>query len=137
MRKISLSLNAAAAAAVLTLFAGSAFAHHSYIMFDRDRKITVDGTIAKLEWQNPHVWVWAYVANDKGGFDLWGFESGSVNALARRGWRQGFLKTGEKMKIELYPLKNGEHGGYFIKGTRPDGSVIESDEPIGLQAGQS
>src|SRR5258705_412488 len=75
-----------------------ASAHHSYAMFDGSRTLAVSGTIAKLEWMNPHVFVWVYVRNEKtrGGHALYAFEKGSTNVLPRRGWRRETLKVGEK-----------------------------------------
>jgi hypothetical protein len=115
--------------------AGSGFAHHSYVMFDRTQIKTVDGTIAKVEWNNPHVWVWAYVpkANDKTKFDLYGFESGSLISLTRRGWRKDSLKPGDKVTISYFPLRDGRLGGYFVQGKRSNGELIVGDEAAALQ----
>jgi hypothetical protein len=103
-------------------------AHHSYVMFDRTRLDKVEATVAKVEWKNPHVWVWAYVGNGSGGHDVYGIESGSVQSLARRGWTAESLKVGEKVTIFLFPLKNGQKGGYFVQATLPNGSVLVGDE---------
>ena len=60
-------------------------AHHSYLMFDGSRKMTVTGTVAKIEWMNPHVYVWVYVPKPAAPtkYDLYAFENGSVNVLSR------------------------------------------------------
>ena len=56
-----------------------AMAHHSYAMFDASRSVTVRGTVARLEWRNPHVYLWVYVPRPGGdGHDLYGFENGGV-----------------------------------------------------------
>ena len=97
-------------------------AHHSYAMFDRDTVSTVQGTIAKVEWVNPHVLFWAYVSNGKGGHDLYGFESASVSGLARQGWTMSTLKAGDKVTIDYNPLRDGRTGGFFVSATFADGS---------------
>ena len=107
--------------------AQSAAAHHSYAMFDGTRTLTVEGTIAKLEWTNPHVFVWVYVpspASDSG-FELFAFENGSPNVLARSGWSKATFSEGEKVKIEYWPLADGRPGGHYKQATRADGSVLK------------
>ena len=117
----------ALASGVCTLLglATTAFAHHSYAMFDGSRTLTVNGTIAKLEWMNPHVYVWVYVRNEKtpGGYDLYAFENGSTNVLSRMGWSKETFKVGEKVSVDYWPLKDGRTGGHFVKGTHADGKV--------------
>ena len=108
------------------LLATSASAHHSYAMFDGSRTLTVEGTVAKLEWMNPHVFVWIYVrnANAPNGYDLYAFENGSPNVLTRLGWTKTVLTVGEKITVEYWPLKDGRNGGHFLKATRPAGPVL-------------
>jgi hypothetical protein len=117
------------ARALLVLAACSsapAVAHHSYAMFDGTRTLTVKGTVAKLEWTNPHVFVWMYVPNPaaQSGFDLYAFENGSPNVLARGGWSPTTFAAGEGLSIEYWPLLDGRTGGHFRLATREDGSVI-------------
>jgi hypothetical protein len=106
--------------------AESAGAHHSYAMFDGTRTLTVKGTVAKLEWTNPHVSIWVYVPNSarENGFDLYAFENGSPNVLTRLGWSKTTFAAGEELTIEYWPLNDGRTGGHFARATRGDGSVI-------------
>lgn len=106
--------------------ASSTDAHHSYAMFDGTRTTTVRGTVAKLEWTNPHVFVWMYVPNSaaQGGFDLYAFENGSPNVLARGGWSATTFAAGEELTIEYWPLLDGRTGGHFRLATRVDGTLI-------------
>jgi uncharacterized protein DUF6152 len=108
------------------LLATIASAHHSYAMFDGSRTLTVDGTVAKLEWMNPHVFVWIYVSNPKAkdGYDLYAFENGSPNVLTRLGWTKTVLTVGEKISVEYWPLKDGRNGGHFLKATHAQGQVL-------------
>ena len=111
--------------AVSLLLTRPVLAHHSYAMFDGSRTITVSGTVAKLEWMNPHVYVWVYVRNASNpkGYDLYAFENGSTNVLARRGWSKNTMTVGEKITVEYWPLKDGRTGGHFLKATHADGHV--------------
>jgi hypothetical protein len=114
------------AAAVLA-FSGHTRAHHTYAMYDGSRELTVSGTIAKVEWRNPHIFIWVYVPNPKveGGHDLYAFENGSIPVLERLGWKKDSLRAGDKLTINYWPLRDGRHGGHFHKATRPNGEVIE------------
>jgi hypothetical protein len=102
-----------------------ALAHHSYAMFDGTKTLTVSGTVAKLEWANPHVYVWVYVPNGAAasGYDLYAFENGSTGVLARLGWTKSTFAVGEKISVEYWPLRDGRTGGHFVKATHADGSV--------------
>lgn len=114
--------------AVLLLVLQDAVAHHSYAMFDHSKTITVEGSVAKLEWVNPHVFVWVYVKNEKSGaYDLYGFENGPVTMMMRAGWTSETLKPGEKIRVQFFPLTDGRTGGYFIKAVHADGSVSIGD----------
>jgi hypothetical protein len=112
-------------AAALLLVQGAS-AHHSYAMFDGSKTLIASGTVAKLEWMNPHVFVWIYVANPaaRTGYDLYAFENGSPNVLTRLGWTKRALTVGEKISVQYWPLKDGRTGGHFLKATRADGQVL-------------
>jgi hypothetical protein len=109
------------------LAVSTGWAHHTYAMFDDSQTATVQGTVAKLEWTNPHVYIWIYVpkAHEPGKFDLFAFENASINVLTRIGWTKTMLKIGERIAVEYYPLKDGRAGGHFIKATLADGRVVQ------------
>jgi hypothetical protein len=115
--------------AALFLFAqDAAVAHHSYAMFDHSRTVTVEGTVARLEWVNPHVFVWVYVKNEKSkAYDLYGFENGPVTMMMRAGWSSETLKPGEKVRVQFFPLADGRTGGYFIRAMHEDGRISNGD----------
>ena len=116
---------AAAAAASAVAVASTAGAHHSYAMFDGTRTVTVKGTVAKIEWVNPHVFIWVYVPSPaaKTGYELYAFENGSTNVLMRRGWTKDTLAAGEELTVEYWPLTDGRAGGHFRAATHADGSI--------------
>ena len=102
-----------------------AAAHHSYAMFDFTKRVTVKGSIAKIEWKNPHVFFWLYVENERREHDLYGFESEGISGLVRHGVTKSTLAIGEEVSIEFQPLRDGRHGGRPIAITRTDGSVLQ------------
>ena len=111
-------------AAVLLLWAASALAHHSFSMFDNTKEITISGVIKEFQWTNPHTFTWVDVANGSGGTDTWGIEGMSPNYLGRRGWTKNTLKPGDKVSVVIYPLKDGQKGGTFLRCTLADGKQM-------------
>jgi hypothetical protein len=95
-------------------------------MFDGTRTLKVVGTVAKIEWTNPHVFVWVYVRNAEreSGYELYAFENGSPNVLERLGWSKSLFAVNEPVTIEYWPLLDGRAGGHFASATRADGTVI-------------
>jgi hypothetical protein len=114
-------------------------AHHSFAMFDRSKTITLSGTVRSFSWTNPHTFVWIFVANDQGGQDLWAieFSSGPV-VLARSGWSRETLKPGDKITIEVNPLRDGRTGGMLKRAQLPDGRILDEEidpSPADLKEG--
>ncbi len=111
--------------AMLALLASaSAFAHHSFAMFDQSKQLTLKGTVREFQWTNPHAWIHLDVPNQAGGLDSWQVELNSPNNLKRQGWKSTSLKAGDAVTLMLNPLKDGTKGGLFIAVTLPDGSVL-------------
>jgi hypothetical protein len=83
-----------------------ASAHHAFAAeFDRDRPITLTGTVTKLEWTNPHARIYIDVKDDKGNTVNWDFELGPPNGLMRRGWNRNSLRQGHVVTIEGFLSK--------------------------------
>jgi hypothetical protein len=99
-------------------------AHHSFSMFDRERSIVITGVVKEFQWTNPHTWIQVMVADKRGKSVEWSLEGGSPGILSRNGWKRNSLQAGEKITVEIYPLKSGEPGGSFIEITRADGSKL-------------
>jgi len=110
--------------ALLGLFAPALLAHHSSAGIDRNKSVTVNGTIKEFRWGNPHSWIDLNVVNDKGGTDVWSAEMTSPTFLVRAGWKSTTLKSGDKVSLTVRPFKNGDPGGLFVSVTLPDGKVM-------------
>ncbi len=104
--------------------AGAAFAHHSSAMFDGNRVVTLVGEIKEFDWTNPHCAILIDVPDGKGGVAEWSVEGGSPNTMVNHGWRRSVLKPGDKVSIDVNPLKNGDHGGRLVRVTLSDGTVL-------------
>ena len=104
---------------------GPASAHHSYSMFDLAKESTLVGTIKEFQWTNPHSWIEIDVPGAKGAPEQWGIEGMSPNFLARRGWSRDTLKPGDKVSVVIHPLKDGSHGGSFVRVILSNGTVMK------------
>ena len=80
-------------------FAG--LAHHSISAeFDGSRRITLTGTVTKVEWANPHTFFYVDVKDSKTGETVkWACELGSPNMLVELGWTQNTLKVGMTVSL--------------------------------------
>ena len=116
---------AAVAALLGAGWAGQALAHHSFAMFDLAKESTLVGTIKEFQWTNPHTWIEIDAPGPAGATVQWGIEGMSPNFLARRGWARDTLKPGDKVNLVIHPLKDGSHGGSFVRVTLPDGTVMK------------
>jgi len=120
MKKLTVTV----AAAWVLLVAGSVFAHHSPVMFDRSKKQTITGTVKEFVWTNPHASIQVEVMNAQGGTDVWGVEMNSPNNLVKQGWKSTLLKGGDKVTVVGNPLRAGEHGLLFLSIKLADGRVL-------------
>jgi hypothetical protein len=111
-------------AAILLAAAGSAFAHHSGAMFERDKQVELVGTVVTFSWTNPHSWIEIEVPNASGGSEKWSVECNSPNNMARQGWRSTTLKPGDQVTVTVHPLRSGEKGGRFMSVKLADGTVM-------------
>jgi hypothetical protein len=85
-------------------------AHHAFAAeFDRDKPITLTGTVNKVEWTNPHARIYIDVKDDKGKVVTWDFELGPPNGLMRRGWNRNSLRQGHVVTIDGFLSKTQPH----------------------------
>lgn len=118
-------MNLAPMLALVLLLACPAQAHHSFAMFDKEKVVTVKGVVSKVEWKNPHVFIFIAVPDDKGGTTQYAIECNSPNVLMRTGWKAGTLKAGDAVAISLYPLRDGRPGGLLDTVTLANGETLK------------
>jgi hypothetical protein len=84
------------------------FGHHSFAPeFDNTKPVVLKGTISKVEWTNPHAWLWVDVKDAAGAVTAWSFEMGSPFALLRGGWKRDDIKPGTEVQVSGYRARSG------------------------------
>lgn len=113
-----------AAAAALILAGGGALAHHSGAMFDRTKKVTVTGVVKQYLYVQPHSWIDVTVVGQDGKAVDWSFEGGTPGQMKSVGITPTTLKTGDKVTVTGYPLRDGRPAGAFLQIVMPDGRTV-------------
>jgi|SRR5262245_14443141 len=109
----------------LLIAARSVTAHHAFSAeFDGNQPVTLRGTVTKVEWVNPHTWIFIDVKGPNGQIVNWGIEAGAPNALIRRGWRRESLPVGMEIVVDGYRAKSGKNLANGRDITLPDGTVL-------------
>jgi hypothetical protein len=111
----------------LCLLAGSArlFAHHAFSAeFDANKPITLRGTVAKVEWINPHSWIHVDVKSPEGKVERWMIEGGNPTVLLRRGLTRDSLPVGTEIVVEGYRAKGNPFRANGRDLTFPDGRKL-------------
>jgi hypothetical protein len=89
-----------------------ASAHHSFAAeFDGNSPVHVTGTVIKVDWTNPHTYIFVEVENDEGDYEEWAFEMGSPNGLMRRGWTRNTLEIGTEVIVTGTRARDGSYKG--------------------------
>jgi len=112
-------------------------AHHSITAeFDTSKSFTVQGTLTKIEWVNPHAYVYLDSKDDKGVVTSYSFETGPPGNLRRAGILRTMFVVGESVTIEAYAAKDGsKHLGLVKAYHFPDGrNIVMGKDPKEIEA---
>lgn len=106
-------------------------AHHAFSAeFDINKPIELTGTLTKVEWVNPHSWIYIDVKNADGGVTSWAIEFGAVATLRRSGLQRSDFPLGTEVVVKAYQAKSGRAIANAQTVTLPDGrNMYAGDEP--------
>ena len=129
MSKLYLAMACALLATALPMAA-----HHSVAAeFDSTKPVTIKGTVTKIEWMNPHAWIYVDVKNEQGVVEKWQLEFGAPNELVRRGWRRTDVKEGQEVTIQGILARKGGNTASARSIVLPDGKRVFNGQ---AQAGE-
>jgi len=113
----------------LTAAAYPVAAHHATSMFDHATTVTLTGTVTEVHWANPHVAILVNgTAKDGDTSTVWLLEMTSpLNLVRSGGWTKTSIKPGDKVTVDLSPLRDGKKGGALKKITLPDGTFLTTN----------
>jgi DNA/RNA endonuclease YhcR with UshA esterase domain len=103
-----------------------ALAHHSVSMYDMDHPTTLKGTVSRLEWTNPHGYIYVDVKDDKGQTVEWAVEINSPNFLKHNGWTSTTVKPGDVITVTGGAAKSGAKTMRCTTVVLGDGTVLRS-----------
>ena len=111
-----------------------ALAHHSYTAeFDTTKPIKLSGVLTRVEWANPHIWLYLDVKDESGNVTTWNLELASPNVLTRQGWTRHSLNVGDQIIVEGAQAKDGSQMANARTVTLADGKKVfafsSSDAP--------
>ena len=102
-------------------------AHHGRgATYDMKKRVTLKGTVSRVEWRNPHVLIYMDVKDADGKVVTWGFENSGVSTLAQEGYNRNTLKVGQPITAIVNPAANGAPTAIVVKIILADGKEIMS-----------
>ena len=110
----------AMAATVIAAASVPAIAHHSFVMFDKQKQTTLSGTVKEFENTNPHAMIMLTTEDGKD----WIIQTESPLVLEKVGINDSTLSEGEKVTVRVHPMKNGSPEGSLIELTTEDGMMM-------------
>lgn len=115
---------------ILVAVPAPVFAHHSFAAeFDGKKQISLAGVVTKVDWVNPHAYIYIDVKGEGGAVVNWGIETGAPNMLYRQGWRKDDLKVGDMVTLDAFVAKDGSHTAAAFQVKLPDGRKVFAGTP--------
>src|SRR5262249_60775897 len=112
-------------AAGMLLPAAPLSAHHAFTAeFDADQPVKLEGTVSRVEWVNPHIWIHIDVKDKDGKSEEWMVEGGTPNTLLRRGLTTNTLKPSMAIVVTGFRAKDGSRRANGKDLSYPDGRRI-------------
>ena len=104
-----------------------AAAHHSFSAeFDANKQVKLEGKVVKMEWSNPHTWLYLDVEKPDGAVEQWAVEGGAPGVLLRAGWNRNSLPAGTKIIVNGFQSKDGALRANSRSIEFPDGRKLDT-----------
>lgn len=113
------------AAAMALGIASPAVSHHSHAMFDHAKQVSVSGTVTEFVFRNPHVFLYVDVKGENGETVNYWVELSNLTNMILRGIGRTTFKPGDKVTVNLHPLKDGRPGGSYVTIAAADGKTYD------------
>jgi len=124
------SISSTSAVIALLATATSAQAHHSFAAeFDANQPVHFTGVVKRMQWTNPHAWIYVDVAQPDGSVEEWAIEAGTPNVLFRRGFTKDSLAAGTEIVVDGYRAKDGSRRANGRDLTFADGRTLFLGSP--------
>ncbi len=112
---------------LIAVLSAPVLAHHGRgATYDMKKRVTLKGSVSRVEWRNPHVLIYMDVKDEGGTVVTWGFENSGVSTLAQEGYNRNTLKVGQPITAIVNPAANGAPTAIVVKIILADGSEIMS-----------
>jgi len=106
-------------------FSSTAIAHHSFAAeYDAEKPASIAGTVTKIDWQNPHVYLTVEAKDETGKTSIMTVEGHPPNILRRTGWTRDSIKVGDSVSISGWASKDGSQRMAGREVTWPDGKKL-------------
>jgi uncharacterized protein DUF6152 len=108
----------------ISTFSPATFAHHGFANYDTEKKLTVNGTVTRWVWSNPHCLLLLDAADNTGQVAHWVLETENPSSMIRSGWTKDSIKVGDQITVMVMPVKTGGSVGRIMEVVLPNGQKL-------------